>query len=366
MKLAFFLTSGTSIELWKNRGWLEGGSAIKSYNAWAEHFEKIYFLTYGERDEIYHEYFSSKVKILPKKIKVPNWIYSFLVPFLYKKELKECDLYVTSQMEGSWSAALSKLLFGNKFILRCGYQWALSTFDKNLKGRIAKIFAPLLEALMYKISDNIIVTSNYAKDHISLKHGVAETKISIIPNPVDTSLFKPTGINKKLHSIIYVGRLEREKNPHALFEAVVGLDIKLSIFGTGSEEKELQQFALNHNLDVIFHRNVPAARLADEFNMHEIFVIPSLYENSPKALLEAMSSGMAVIGTDVRGIKEIIRNNENGILCEPTPEGIRKAIIELQKDYLKRERLGNKAREYILKYCALENKIKQDLEIFGV
>lgn len=365
MKLALFLTSGTSLKLWHDRGWLDGGTAIKAYNAWGKHFEKIYLISYGNNEEVkYLKYFNPNFRVLPKTIPLPSFVYSFVIPFVYRKELKNCEILITTQMEGSWSAAITKFFFHNKFILRCGYLWSLSLFNNNLKCFTWKIMAPFLEHIVYRVSDQIIVTSGFAKHYVTKKYGIPTEKIAVIKNPVDTSLFKPRNSSCRPDTLVYVGRLEKEKNPRLLLEAIVRLNVKLTIFGTGSLKPELESFAAKNNLQVDFKGNVTTDILAKELSNNEIFIAPSLFENSPKALLEAMSCGLAVVGTNVRGINEVIHDGENGILCDSNPQSLRQALIKLLENTPLRKKLGDNARAYVCANFNLENKIAADLEVF--
>ena len=138
----------------------------------------------------------------------------------------------------------------------------------------------------------------------------------------------------------------------------------LTLFGSGSQEKELKNYASLHRIRAVFRGNLANNQLPEELNRHEIFIFPSLYEGNPKALLEAMGCGLAVIGTNVRGINEIIRHKDNGYFCDPSAESIKKAIIEVQKDEALRKKMGINARKYILENCHLDKKIERELKIF--
>ena len=75
----------------------------------------------------------------------------------------------------------------------------------------------------------------------------------------------------------------------------------------------------------------------------DIFVITSKYEGLPQAVIEAFSCGLPVIGTNVRGINDIVRHNYNGILCDEDPEEIAKAIKSLITDKEKYTKLRKNA-----------------------
>jgi len=78
-----------------------------------------------------------------------------------------------------------------------------------------------------------------------------------------------------------------------------------------------------------------------------VFVLPSQYEGTPKALLEAMACGLAVVGTNVPGIRELIQDGVNGLLCEPDVKAISEAIARLLNDAELRARLGRAARRFV-------------------
>ncbi len=365
MKGVFFLTSGTSIQLWKERGWLEGGSGTKTYNAWANVFDTMYFISYGnEKDLQYSDYFKNNIVILPKTLNLPSWLYSLFIPIIYRNELKKSDIYITAQMEGAWSAAIAKYLYDKKFILRCGYQWAISDFGKSIKGRTLKRIAHALEWFTYRAADEIIATSLFAQEHIIHTYKIAPDKVHMIRNAVDTSLFKPRDIKKIPRSILYVGRLAEEKNPLLLLRAAKGLSVHISFFGSGGLEESLKTYAKKHAIHAVFYGDVPTDELARAFNRHEVLVMPSKYENSPKALLEAMASGMAVVGNNVQGIQEIITHKENGYLFENSLSDLKNVLRELLVNKNEQKRIGNNAREYILKHCSLASVIEQNIQLF--
>jgi glycosyltransferase involved in cell wall biosynthesis len=74
----------------------------------------------------------------------------------------------------------------------------------------------------------------------------------------------------------------------------------------------------NHTSDIVeFLGWVDNEKKSAVFNNSDVFVLPSYAEGLPISILEAMSYGKAIIATDVGGVSEIVRENENGILIEP-------------------------------------------------
>ena len=110
-----------------------------------------------------------------------------------------------------------------------------------------------------------------------------------------------------------------------------------------------------------FRQDIPEVLAAAD-----IFVLPSLWEAFPIALLEAMSMGKAVIGTNVDGTPEIIEDYENGILIEldNLVETLANRLLELCRDNTLRERLQKKAIQSIYNRYNVETLARKNEEIY--
>ncbi len=91
-----------------------------------------------------------------------------------------------------------------------------------------------------------------------------------------------------------------------------------------------------------------------------IYVICSRFEGNPKTLLEAMACGCAVIGTNVKGVKELIQHEKNGILVEEDASSLRYAITSLISDPSRRFDLGKAARESVLRHHSLDAAVEAE------
>lgn len=173
-----------------------------------------------------------------------------------------------------------------------------------------------LRKIYYKKATGIIAQSNFAKSVLAKK--TRATNIKVIYNPVNA-------IEKidcpKLNRIVTVGRLEKVKGHEFLIKAFAKIDNKsweLIIVGDGSERKYLESLANDLNIadKVIFYGHLKDFR--KQLSEAKIFVLPSLKEGFPNALIEAMTVPLPCICTDFfKGHSEIIKNNENGIIVEP-------------------------------------------------
>lgn len=354
--MALFFTKGMSMKKWHDSGMIDREVAL--YNELAKHYKAIYFFTYGVADDLdYRSYLADNIVVYPKKSVRNDLLYSFLLPLIHRRALGEASILKTNQMRGSWSAVLTKLLLGKKLVVRTGY--TLSSFSDGRRKSKKLWLYRLMERIAYRWPDCVIVTSQSDLDHVVNSYNLKCTS-TCLPNYVETDIFKRISIQRKPGSVSFVGRLTPQKNLFSLLEALKGSEYSLTIIGSGEQEEALKKFAEENGICVNFTGNVPNHRLPELLNGHEVFILPSLYEGMPKTLLEAMSCGMPVIGTDVKGINEVIVNGVNGILCGTDPVSIRKAIDDVMKDGSLKKRLGDNARKTILEYYSLDSIVRRE------
>lgn len=145
-----------------------------------------------------------------------------------------------------------------------------------------------------------------------------------------------------------VGRIEAQKNPLALIDYVAplaedGRSIRLVWIGDGAMRDELQLYGRSSGRGVPL--NVDGWRVDAALRMagFDIFLLPSLYEGLPLALLEAMHAGLPVIAARTDGTPEAVRHGETGFLCR-TGEDWLTALRTLANDPEIRAQLGAAAR----------------------
>ena len=358
--LALFFTAGVSLKTWYNIGSIDREVAI--YNELSKYFKHIYFFTYGGREDLkFKDYLADNITIIPKKGIANGLLYSAMIPLIHRKILKNVEVLKTNQMWGSWSAVLTKLVYREKLVVRTGYMLSINFMKRNPKSW-KKWIMKSIERVAYKFADGIITTSQsnfkYVKKNYN-PHGVHV----VIPNYVETAVFKPMNMARKKDSICFVGRLSQEKNLFALLEALKGLPYTTDIIGSGEQSEQLEKFTNKNGINANFLGNIPNHKLPEILNRYELFILPSLWENMPKTLLEAMACGMPVIGTNVKGINEVIEHDRNGILCGTDSNSIREAIITLMKDEELKQELGANARRTIVENYSLSNLARKELKL---
>jgi glycosyltransferase involved in cell wall biosynthesis len=202
-----------------------------------------------------------------------------------------------------------------------------------------------------------------------VKLGLPPSKVTVIPYGVDTKRFQPnaSGAQKAKEKlslketrpiIIAMGRLVHKKGfsyfiksiPHVLISKPNSLFL---IAGEGDLRFDLEELAdslyIKKNFRMLGH--LPWQDTQDYLALADIVVVPSIIDDAgnvdglPNVVLEALSTGCALVASEVAGIPEVITHNRNGLLVPPRDEhALSKAIIFLLDDPGKRNELGTSAR----------------------
>jgi glycosyltransferase involved in cell wall biosynthesis len=156
--------------------------------------------------------------------------------------------------------------------------------------------------------------------------------VHVVPNGVPIRAGDPTNVRAEIGCgpndivILAVGNLEVHKGHIVLLRALhriatesPSLPWRLVIAGGrgGPEHLGLEQFARDHNLSDRIHILLHREDIPDLQAMAEVFVMPSLREGLPMALLEAMLAGKAIVASETSGIPEAIVSGEHGLLTPP-------------------------------------------------
>lgn len=160
--------------------------------------------------------------------------------------------------------------------------------------------------------------------------GASPNKIAVIPYGVDIKTFSPiANANHRLgwddhrEHLLYVGRLSHEKGVDLLIEAFrqVATDFPnayLHIIGDGPERQALLSLTEQSRLTekVIFYGWVKKHELPSYYSAADVCVVPSRTEALGRIILESMACQTPVVGANVGGIPDLIKDNETGLLFE--------------------------------------------------
>lgn len=191
----------------------------------------------------------------------------------------------------------------------------------------------LLDKYALRLSRSVIAVSEGIKAELT-RSGILDFRITVIPNAVETSSGeeelrarrqekrRSLAIAPHEHVVGYLGRLSEEKGLTYLLDAATELrdapvPVKLLLIGDGPERSALEQLVRVRGLEsmVIF-----AGFQTDiEYWLPALdsFVLPSLTEGTPMALLEAMAVGVPVVATAVGGVPMVVTDGVNGLLVPP-------------------------------------------------
>tara|TARA_Y100000310_G_scaffold315547_1_gene366228 strand:+ start:391 stop:1572 length:1182 start_codon:yes stop_codon:yes gene_type:complete len=222
-------------------------------------------------------------------------------------------------------------------------------------------FLPLKNKQFRKLQDFILYNANVItinsltakRELINRFPNLNQDKIKLIPMGIDLNIFKPTSINNKDTNILFVGRIVEQKGLKYLIKAIKKINdknIKLLIIGKGPYINNLKQLIKSLNIEnqVEFLGSKNQKEISHYYNLADIFVLPSVTTKTGTealglVLVEAMACKTPVIGSSSGGIKDIIKDNETGLIFqEKNSDELANKILEiLNNNQLKNKIINN-------------------------
>jgi glycosyltransferase involved in cell wall biosynthesis len=204
----------------------------------------------------------------------------------------------------------------------------------------------------------VAVSTTTASDALSDKE-VDARRLSVIPNGIDlrrftlspearTAVRKELAIGEGALVIGTVGRLSPEKDQATLIRAaepLLGEQSRLLLVGDGPEAERLRALAsaLPHGRFVHFlgeRSDVPRV-----LGAMDLFVLSSITEGLPLAILEAMAAGLPILATPVGGIPEVVRTRVSGYMFPVGQAGALRTLLDaMRRDRAEIRRMGDEAR----------------------
>ncbi len=229
-----------------------------------------------------------------------------------------------------------------------------------------------------------IISPSRELNEKSLRTGLPPERLFYIPNGVDAVKFRPGASSEGIEArhgldpgkpIIICPRRLEPKNGVEYFIRAVPLvrnkwpDAQFLIVGGGfpEERKRFEEMLDAWGLrgTVVFTGNVPNDAMPRFYAASDAAVLPSLMEATSIAGLEAMSSGLPLVGTKVGGIPEIVEDGVSGLLVEPRDaEQLADRIIRLLEDPGERRRLGTAARARVERDFSWDVIAGRTLEVY--
>jgi len=234
--------------------------------------------------------------------------------------------------------------------------------------RYYPLYQRLADRLLRNYTDKAIAVSGSVKESCINNRNIGKDKTFVIHNGISLQDFVPPGeervekertrfgIESDFKVIGTVAKLREEKGTRYLIESFAKVlevfpKTILLIAGDGSLMEELKNLSeklgiANRVVFAGFRDDIPVI-----LSIIDIFVIPSLTEGSPLALLEAMAMGKPIVATNVGGIVEILKDGETGLLVpSKDPGAIADKIVYLLRNEAEFIKLGLRARKEVENY----------------
>ena len=334
---------------------------------YCESYDRVYYVSYFREslaDFTRDPLLLDKIVLLPKRGWWPARAYAFLLPFLYRRQLRECEALRVEQFSGVVPALVTQWLDGAPFVVTYGYHYAevARIAGSRLKPRLYH----WLERAAFPRAAGVIVTSRQVETLLA-SHS-CKPRLAYFPNGVDTDSFAPGQESRPAsgqRTVLYVGRLEQEKNLPRLIEALALVSappLKLVLLGDGSLRGDLERQAREAGVAADFLGVVPHGRLPLHFRSADCFVLPSLTEGNPKALIEAMACGLPCAASARGGIPSIMEDGVTGLLFDPeSVTDIARAVERLLNDVTLARGLGERARTNALRLYDIHALLKAEI-----
>ena len=245
-----------------------------------------------------------------------------------------------------------------------------SQFLFGMNNALYRFFA----RLSLKQSDFIYASSDELKE-VTEK---LDVKAHLLKNAVDIKRFKPfnsniirkeCGLKNNVNIITTTRRFVKKNGVIYLIKAIPYVikknkNVFFYIIGDGPEranlEKEISKSKIQKYVKLKgFIRNDV---LHNYLNSADLYVLPSLKESTSISGLEAMACGLAIVGTNIGGIPQIIENGKNGFLCKPKkPEDLAKKILKALTNLKK---FGKESRKIVVKEYSWKKRTNELINIY--
>jgi len=274
----------------------------------------------------------------------------YLVSSIYKgvKTVRKYDIHAImckgSHLYLGLAVYLTSRITRRGCIVRVNSNSILSTilFIQRIRVPILsnKVFLRAIEVTLRKVEIFLLkhvdwVVTHGPKDYERIKKLTA--KVTSVPSWVDTEMFNPLsedkvkklkkeflGIEEDVKLILFVGRLHPMKDIETLLYAYKKVlethsHVILVVVGTGPEEKKcrelVERLGLANKVKLLGH--IPHEQVAKCYNVADIYVLTSFWEEWSNTIMEAMASSVPVIATNVGGNPYLVKDKQTGLLVPP-------------------------------------------------
>jgi glycosyltransferase involved in cell wall biosynthesis len=252
-----------------------------------------------------------------------------LLPILFKHKYNVILIHGYDSLS-CWFSLLAAKLMGVKVVWR-GESTLKGDESSSFRKRFLK---KVILSRFFNVCDVVMYSCTGNKDYLQF-YGVPESKLFPIPCAVDNDFFQSErrkylgkenkireelGIKEDDFVILFVARITENKRPMDLVKAIETINkknITILFVGDGIEKESVEKYCKVNNVKAKFVGFKNQTEISEYYSVGNLFVLISGYDNSPKAMNEAMNFELPVICTKRAGTAyDLVKDNENGFLVE--------------------------------------------------
>ena len=267
----------------------------------------------------------------------------------------------SSTLEKSMMLIVGKL-FSKKIMIFPRAGALISSYEKN------KIFNFYVKKT-FSLANKFLCQGRNFQDFAISQLNFKKKDCPIIPNWTATNSLLELGLNKKISAdkeitnLVFIGWLEEFKGIYEIIEASLILKKKRKKFhiflcGDGKGMKNLKKLIKKYELEKLITL-LGWIDGIDKLNIlrnSDIFILPSWNEGLPNSMIEAMSSGLACIVSDVGSISNYIKHEENGLLIKPNcPDELASSIVKLIDDKILLKKISKNSFNFAMENFTIKN-----------
>ncbi|BCB97292.1 glycosyl transferase group 1 [Dissulfurispira thermophila] len=265
------------------------------------------------------------------------------------------------------------------------------SFLAGIAGRLSKrkpiivrtrhLALPITSKFTYNVLPHKVVTvSEYVRQYL-INAGIPKDKVVAIPTGINITRFdskkahgslrQELGLKTNTPIVGTIAILRKKKGHHILLDAIPLIlqkipDVVFVFAGDGPQKENIMNKITNMGLsDKVFMLGL-RNDIPEILKSIDLFVLPTLQEALGTSFIEAMAMGKPVVGTDVGGVGEVIKDGINGYLVEPNnPLVLADAVIKILEDREKAIAMGIEGREIVEQNYTVEKMCEKMYALYS-
>ncbi len=293
--------------------------------------------------------FSLAAPIGPKALDGP--LFYLLLPLRVRRELRRSPDVVVAQSPYEAAAVLLARRLGRRrvpVLLDVHGDWR--TFTRLYGSPLRRLLDPVADALAAWVVRRVEAIRTVSGYTTGLVRDLGREPVAEFPAYMDLRSFlaPPVPLPARPQAL-FVGVLERYKNVDGLADAwrLAAPRVpaaRLLLVGRGTLQAVVERLVAELPGQTAWTPALTSAEVAHALDGSSLLLLPSRSEGMGRVVVEALCRGRPVLGARVGGIRDLVRDGENGVLVEPEPAALADALVRLLGDRAELERLAAASR----------------------